>query len=385
MTEIALRVLMVAAMPFPTRHGSQVHVATQAAALAAAGHEVTLAVYGAGDGADPPGVQVIRTPYRARTRATSGPQWGKLQEDPALWRLIRGRTADVVHAHHIEATMIARAAVRAPLVYEAHTSLGEELPDLFPAAPRMMRWLGRGIDAGIPRIADATVALSELGASTLRAAGARRVTVIPPPLDPRPLAGASPDAFRRAWDLGDRPWVAYAGSLDAYQRWPLVVDAVARLSDVGLLLLFSGDPTSARVVAARLPAARTRVINASFADSLDGLAAATVAVVPRERCAGFPIKLLNQLALGVPSVVARGAVDPTPGTVSFTPGDPEDLAAVLADLVRDPARRAALAAAGRATVAEVHAPARVAASMTALYRRLILARHVARRPASQQP
>lgn len=368
-----MRVLLVAAMPFPTGHGSQVYVATQAAALAEAGHDVTLAVYGAGEGADPPGVRVLRTPTRPGTRLASGPQLAKVREDPALLGLVRRAAVgvDVVHAHHVEAAVIARLVSRAPVVYDAHASLADELPDWFPRGRAVARWGGRQIDRVVPGLVAATIALSEGGAARLRAAGAPRVVVVPPPLDPRPLQGADPAAFRAAWGLDGRPWVAYAGNLDPYQRWPLVVDAVGRRSDVGLLMLVSGDPAAARRAAAALPADRVRIVAAPFALARDGLAAATVAVVPRTRCAGFPIKLLNQLALGVPTLAARGAVDPMPGVVFFEPEDAGSLAAAIGALVADGPRRAALAREGAACVADVHAPRAAAAALAEVYREVL--------------
>lgn len=361
---------MIAAMPFPTGHGSQTYVRLQAEALADAGHDVTLAVYG-GEGPAPRGVRVVQA--GGRSRPTSGPQWRKLADDPRLWRAIRGLRADVVHAHHVEAAVIGRA-VGAPVVYDAHTALGDELPDWFPRAGGLARRVGRWIDGAVPSACAATIALSEVGAATLRAAGAPRVTVVPVPLPLPPAPDAA--SFRRRHQLDDRPWVAYAGNLDPYQRWPLVVDAVARDPTLGLLLLINGDPTSARAAAARLPAGRVRLIEAGYLDTLAGLAAAAVAVVPRERCAGVPIKLLNQLAIGVPSVVAAGAVDPMPGTTTFAPGDAADLARAVRALVDHPARRAALADAGRAYIADVHAPVRVAAALGHLYAAVIDASRV---------
>jgi glycosyltransferase involved in cell wall biosynthesis len=59
------------------------------------------------------------------------------------------------------------------------------------------------------------------------------------------------------------------------------------------------------------------------------IATATVAAVPRTRCAGFPVKLLAALALGVPVVVAEGSAQGLPGEVVVRNGDPEAFAAAL--------------------------------------------------------
>ena len=88
---------------------------------------------------------------------------------------------------------------------------------------------------------------------------------------------------------------------------------------------------------------------------------------------GFGLVALDAMARGCPSVLARaGALPETGGdaAVYFNPYEPED-AVVLTRLLADPARRAELAAAGRARAAEFTWEATAAAETLAVYEELL--------------
>jgi len=87
---------------------------------------------------------------------------------------------------------------------------------------------------------------------------------------------------------------------------------------------------------------------------------------------------LNQLALGVPTVVARGAVDMMPGLVGFQAEDAEDLAATIRALLADAPRRLALSRAGPPHIAGAHAPSAAATALAAVYREVLASRAVTR-------
>lgn len=385
-----LTIVQAGAFPFPTRQGSQVYVRGMATALARRGHRVIVACYGAGEGTVSPLLDVVRTPRLpgVAPHLGSGPHRTKLPNDvllvAALRRLIR-RGVDVIHAHNVEAPVLAALAGRrrTPLVYNLHTAMGEELPAYFTGrlTRRLMGVAGEGVDHLVARLADASVAISPNAADVLRAHGATDVTLVPPGIDLAELEGADAERARRRWDLGDRPWVVYAGNLDPYQDLPDLLAAMARVPDAGLLVVTGADvaPLHAFADAAGLPAERRRFVGgAGFADSRDALAAAAVAASPRARCAGFPIKLLNQLGLGVPTVAAAGSAAPIDGVVAVPNHDPAAMAATIAGLLADPARRRALGEAARAAIARDYTWDRQAERLEVLYARL--AERVTRAP-----
>jgi glycosyltransferase involved in cell wall biosynthesis len=76
----------------------------------------------------------------------------------------------------------------------------------------------------------------------------------------------------------------------------------------------------------------------SWPEARAAIAGADVAVVPRTRCAGFPVKLLAALALRVPVVVAEGSAQGLPGEIVVPDGDPAALAEALRGTASAPPR-----------------------------------------------
>ena len=85
-----MRLAVVAAFPFPLAQGSQIFVAEQVRALAAAGARVTLFCYGSGEGEPPEGLEIVRVPRRLSPRSLrAGPGLGKPLADAALAQRLR--------------------------------------------------------------------------------------------------------------------------------------------------------------------------------------------------------------------------------------------------------------------------------------------------------
>ncbi|MCB9679849.1 MAG: glycosyltransferase family 4 protein [Alphaproteobacteria bacterium] len=359
-------ILQLGAFPFPLHQGSQVYVGGMARAQARRGHRVLLACYGHGIGAWPEGVEPVRAPaVPALTATASGPHVGKPVLDLLLAarvaRVLRRERVDVVHAHNVEAPFVgalaaALAGTHVPLVYNLHTSLAEELPTYWRrgAIGRIAPDIGRAVDGLLARRASACVAISDGAARRLRAWGARRVFLAPPGVDVAEVEGGDATRARRRWALGARPWVVYTGNADAYQDLDVLMDAIACTPGVDLLVV-TGDPdrVTALTAARRLGPDRVRVVGStSFDDTRDALAVAAACVVPRAVCAGFPIKLLNGLALGVPTVCAAGSAQPIPGVVVVPDRDAAALGRALQALVEAPVERERL---GRAAADAIRA------------------------------
>jgi glycosyltransferase involved in cell wall biosynthesis len=103
------------------------------------------------------------------------------------------------------------------------------------------------------------------------------------------------------------------------------------------------------------------------------LASAEVAVVP-SLYEGFSLPAVEHLASGTPLVASRAGALPevvADAAVLVKPGDPEELAAALGDLLDDDGRQAELAARGLARVGARFAWPAVAAATVGLYRQAI--------------
>ena len=343
--------VQVGAFPFPSPQGSQVFVHGMARALAARGHEVRLCCYGHGVGEADPRLRLFRTwapPGYARMRA--GPDWVKPLLNAGLARqvLLAAQGADLVHAHNYEAPLAclpARARHGLPLVYCAHNQLAEELPSYASTARgrQVAQISGRALDLSVPRLADLAQAIHPRAVPALRALGCRAVVCVMPGVDPAELPETAPAA------LPPGPWVVYAGNPDRYQDLDVLFAAMHLLPEARLLLVSAADMGEWE---AQLPPGTLRVQTSDFAVVRAHLAAADIGAIPRVQCSGFPIKLLNQLGMGLPTVMSASAAVDLPGVVVAPDRDPVAWAAALRALLAAPDRRAALRAAARRGVLE---------------------------------
>ncbi|HET7585388.1 MAG TPA: glycosyltransferase family 4 protein [Gemmatimonadaceae bacterium] len=314
-----LRIAMVAACPMPERRGTPVRIQRIAEGLQRLGHEVHLVTYpyGNGDFAAP---VIVHRVGRAGThyRTAPGPSLSKLFVlDPLmvglLRRVLREGGIDIIHAHHYEGllvSLVARGKRRVPLVYDAHTLLGSELPAYAPHLPQgMKRMLGTRLDRCLPGYADHVISVTDGIRDQLIATtplGRERVTCV--------SNGVETDVFRAPdpTDGAHPPTVVFAGNLAPYQGIELLLDAFRRVLDAhpGARLRIVSESSFAPYEAqARTLGVRDaiEVVAAPFEALPSLLASADVAVNPRPDCDGIPLKLLNYMAAARPAVSFEGS------------------------------------------------------------------------------
>jgi len=317
--------------------------------LANRGHEVTVVCYGHGEGEPDPEYAICRTPkVPGYNNLRAGPDWVKPLLDVALVQRIVSIDADVVHAHNYEAALAALMAKRitgTPVVYNAHNTMGEELPTYFDG--RALRSIagrfGLWLDHSVPKLADHAVVLNPNAVETLEQLGCRHVSCVAPGVDARELDDVVPA------DLPAGPWVVYAGNPDQYQDLDILIEAMKLLPEAGLLMVSASSLKEWS--GCGLP--RLKCVETSdFHQVKRWIAACDVAAIPRTVCSGFPIKLLNNLGLGIPTVVAEGSASDLPGVVVVPNRNPQAMADALRALIEQPPRRESL---GRAAHAHVRA------------------------------
>lgn len=380
------RVAVVAACPFPSLRGSQVLVRELAAGLAHAGHAVHVVTYPTAQHLAPVERIAIHRVRKLPGLWTAHPfGWQKLVLDLLLaWRLlgvVRRQRIEVIHAHNVEAPLMAFAVrwlTGVPVVYHAHNALADELPCYFRRAPsrRAARWIGAALDRALARGADGVIALSDRLAAYLAARGAAgRVAVVPPAaprlaaLEPRPARGAA-------------PLVMYGGNLDPYQDVGCLMEAFLRLraaepqARLVLVTHRGAHPRTARC-AERLacqPGVGVEQVS-SFAAVARRLAQADVLVCPRGSWSGFPIKVLNYMALGRPIVHARAsahAIDDGITGLLVDDGDSGALARAMLRVVRDPSLGARLGRQARHVARERFALAKVLNNVVEVYEQVVV-------------
>lgn len=385
------RVAMVAACPYPTTQGSQVYIGGQTEALARRGHEVHVVTYHFGEDVPAAG-RVHRIPgLPGYTRLRAGPEWRKPVLDAmlaaTLLRVVREHGVDVMHAHNYEAPLAAylvRAATRIPVVYNSHNTMGEELHLYFRSRPARAaaRAAARVLDAQVPRRADHVVAISPEGTDLLRGFGVpgERISLVPPGVFTEEFDGDDGAAARVRYGIPPGPAVLYTGNPDRYQDLPVLLDGFARarrrVPDARLVLV-SGSPLGEL----RVPAARAGILDAlhlivtsRWSEVRALLAGADVAAISRGACTGFPIKLLNYMAAGLPVVAtAASAKAVLPGETGLVVGNGDAAAfgEALAALLSDPVRRRAMGDRAREVARARHHWDGVAASLEEVYARVV--------------
>lgn len=319
-----LRILEVAALPFPSRQGTQVALDAMCRGLSARGHEVHLLAYAHGAFHVETPYEIHRLPDLPRFRSLrSGPDWRRALLDLRLAvevrRLARALQPDVVHLHNVEAAAAAlllpfRPA--APCVYHAHNLMEHELPAYGTLGPAVLTGcLGRFLDAGLPARADLTIAISRPTRAGLVRAGAdpARIRVVEPGADLDDLAGGPAPQLDEAPGAGDGFRVAYLGNLDRYQGVDRILDAVALLRGRGLpaelLVISDSSPDDLPQQAAAREVPVRFLPHGTLADAISALRGCRVAALGRIVPGGFPMKLLALLAAGAPVAAVRTAVE----------------------------------------------------------------------------
>lgn len=378
-----LRVGMIAACPFPWPRGTPIRIFRMGESLAARGHNVHLFTYHLGQRATDVPFSIHRIPdVPGYTRTAPGPTVRKLlQLNPRLARLVaqfmQDRPFDIIHAHHYEGILVATwAAVHAPIVYDAHTTLAGELPYYYPWLPAWStRQIGSWLDRRLPRRAQHTIAVSDRIRETLVAGGATSpdaISVIPNGVQWR-LFDVAPAPRQKANTL------IFTGNLSNYQGIDLMLRAFAELlrRRPGVrLILVTDSPFAPFDDLARkleiLPAIEVRP--APFCEQPALLAKADVAVNPRIDCDGVPQKLLNYMAAAKPIVSFDGsAVHLEHGRTGLRVPDRDTsaMARAIERLLDDPALAERLGAAARQEIKDRFSWEVVAQRVEQVYERLL--------------
>lgn len=293
---------------------------------------------------------------------------------PRVRRVLRGRGVALIHANAPNPlgvlTPLARA-LRIPLLVHVHVRYD-------------------GLRARLRRLvreAPLVVGVAEHVVATLRGTAADRegrVRVLLNAVNVDRLAGGDATGLRATLGIPADACVALAiGSLIPLKGHDVTIAAVARARARGapLHLVVCGDGCDEGAL--RAGAAALGVdgavhflgmrpdVGAILRDVADLLVTSA-----REEALG--LNVLEAQALGVPVVATdipghREALDDGRSAVLVPPDAPDALADALVALADDPARRVALAAAGRANVAARFAMARYVREFTALYEEMLAA------------
>jgi glycosyltransferase involved in cell wall biosynthesis len=343
-------------------------------AIAERGHEVHIVTYHFGEDIPVTGPQVHRIPARTDESAVVvGPTRRRplydLQMVFKAVEVIRRHRCDLIHAHGYEAALVAwlcRMETGLPFVYSGHCTMADELASYDFIRPRWLAGvLARVLDVFVPRLGDRCIPHSANMVRFFRRLrlGSRTEGVIYKGINLEASAHGDGAAVRRRHGLGQAPVVLYAGVLDEFQRLDLLVEAmahVARAEPRARLLVVQTIPHAGhlarfrRLLDAHGIAGQVVVTDPQpLAAVPDYLAAGDVAVVPRPRAPGFPIKVVNYLAAGKACVLyasSSGGLTHGDNAYLVSPDTGSALGEAIVEVLRDGELRRRLGENGRAYV-----------------------------------
>jgi glycosyltransferase involved in cell wall biosynthesis len=289
-------------------------------------------------------------------------------------RIVRRTRPVVLHAHGYKAAVAAVLAGRlAPGAGRADGPLlVVTFHNLWPAGAGARE---RAALAAVVRRAT-LVAVSQAVAETIRAAApGAGVTVIGNGVALDRFAAADREAARATLGIGAaEPVVGFFGRLTREKGADLALAAIARLREAGFpaRLIVAGDGPE-RALFSRLAGSETLYLG-ERADVPDLMAACDAVLVP-SRAEGQSVVALEAYAAGRPIVATRvgglAALAAAGGGLLVPPEDVEAMSEALRCLLADPEECAARGAAGRDYVRRHASAASAAATVAALYDRLL--------------
>ncbi len=361
---------MVGACPYPAPRGTQVYLRDNALALEERGHEVHLVVYGYGFGKDRHVLKVHRCARIPGTRRKkAGPGWGTPLLDiamvAALRRVVRKHKIEAVYAHNFEALLAALCAGKRPIIYHAHNAMSDQLP-YYLGRSASARRAGRWLDRSFPRRADYVCVPHRrlAGHLIVRGCDHSKVRILPLPVD---AADFEPCEY-----TNELPPVLYAGNLGPHQNLDFLQSAFRHLRKrVPDLRLRIGAPEETQLEGAEaVHTPNEKTLHALLKQD-------AVFAAPRVAWAGYPINLLKAMAAGLGIVACHSAAYPIThehNGLIVPDNDEAAFSEAIERLATDHRLRAQLGRNARETIANEHAPDRVAEQLEAITEEAIRAR-----------
>ena len=321
----AYKILMIAPTSFFSDYGCSVRILEEARILQARGNELIICTYR--NGTDLPGLAIKRTPsipFRQRYEVGSSPH--KIGFDLLLfWTVLFSalrRRPDVIHAHMHEGALIGLLVGRLlgiPVVFDFQGSLTAEMVDhkflhqrsIFY---RPLRWLERMIDQKVPAIFTSShnakrLLINEFGCHP------ENVHTVPDCVN---TEGFYPSSEAEQAVLAERKLamgipagrrvVAYLGLLADYQGTDVLLQAAAylvqRRENVHFLIMGfpAVDEYRLKAIQLGLDGYITFTGKVPYRQAREFLAVGDIAVAPKLSATEGSGKILNYMAMGLPTV-----------------------------------------------------------------------------------
>ncbi len=390
MTDEPLKILMIAPTPFFSDRGCHVRIYEEARALLALGHEVRIVTYHLGR--DMAGIPTFRIPavpwYR---KLAAGPSWHKPYLDLLLLFKALGAAhkfrPDVIHAHLHEGAFVGlflKRVLRIPLVFDCQGSLTAEMLDHgFIREKSLLYNIFYCLERFINNGSDFVITSSGKGAEELLASRRLpedKVKELGDGVDTEVFRPLPRDEGRRELNLpSDVPVVVFLGVLNSYQGIDILLDTVDILMKRGaaphfLIMGFPEDEYRKKAAALGLEKHTTFTGRIAYEKAPLFLCAGDIAVSPKISLTEANGKLFNYMACGLPTVVFDNPVNREilgDAGIYARPGDAEDLAARIGELLQDRQKMALLSGRAREKAIGEHSWLMRGVRLTDIYREII--------------
>jgi len=320
-----LKLVQVVATPFPANQGTAGATRELINALFKRGHEIHVVTYHQGQNIQLPDIQIHRIPKLGKKDDFFvGLNAKRPILDLALafktLQVVRKVRPHIIHAYHHEATLaafLARALTGIPMIYHSVASMEEELP-LFIKPRKLFQTVGKLLDVFIPRLANCCVVVSKNLEESIERSGisSEKIFYLPTTIDARSMIGGNGAKFRESHGMKDSKLVLYTGVINEFQgidnllkSMTIVVRDIPSAKLVMAISMLNGIQVKKYVALSSELGLMDNVVfleGFPFNELPQALTAANVTVMPRERCAGLPVKILNYMAAGKPIVSMRG-------------------------------------------------------------------------------
>ena len=315
-----MKILMIAPEPFFEPRGTPLSEYFRIKALGELGHEVDLVTYPIGEDRILPGLSIYRCrriPFIQSVR--TGPSFAKLLLDVsllfrALGRL-RRRKYDLIHTHEEASLMgvICSRLARTPHLYDMHSSLVQQMDNFQFTRLRPVLWFFKRMERISLRQASSVIVICRsLHDYAAGITPEPKLTTIENFLDdvPEKLETAKLERIRSEICLPNRKTVLYAGTLEAYQGIPLLLESMLLLDESFRLVIVGGKKNQVERLVDCLAemhlSGRVHLLGERKAEDIPYyLHCADVLVSPRIRGTNIPLKIYSYLRSGVPVVATN--------------------------------------------------------------------------------
>ncbi len=326
-----MRILMVAACPFPANRGTPSRILRMSESLSSRGHQVHIVSYHIKDSsiAVNEDVDVHRIkPFFKYTKMEPGPSFKKPLLDILLAikviKVSKKYNIDVIHAHHIEglvSSILASRILNLPLIYDAHVYVTNELEILGVFSNTS---LSRKIILWFEKLfvnrASAIVTVSKELADILNSFGYPddKIWIIPTGTNLEHFKNKTnsecKNLIKESFGLSDKEKIImYTGTLTPYQGLEYLINSmeilVKKIPSARLVIVGNGDINKYRKLVDEKNISDSVIFTGEkpFKEIPSLLSIADIAVSPRVEASGIPQKLTNYMAAGVPIVAFKGS------------------------------------------------------------------------------